>query len=354
MKKYLLLLISCLSFLFNLNVCASCVNPDSIIDKSIKAYTITVNGNSSKGIPIQVNTSGKLTLTGTIDKIENGKFSFSLYKDKDFTEPVSNKYLYFDTKSNSLKDKIVYYLDSKNVYYLKLDNNSQDDVVSHFALQFCGDKSINLSKGKTYVRSTSEHSKNVYHRFIIKNSGYASVTVKSMDNSNTEFFLALCDKQKKEISNNVIASQKDNTNQVVFAVKPGTYYVRVRVSNVLPSDYYTIRYNSKGVKDISSSSKSKAPSVKLDKTIDGIILHSDNYKKPDYYKMVLKKKTKVKISSNAYSTGPFYIKVYNKNGKIVGNPLKQYVSLDKGIYYISVYKGTRRSGGYYRFKVNTR
>lgn len=328
--------------------------PNSYNDKQVRQYNVAVDAQSSEVITLDLAQSGRLQLTCSIDQVYDGNVSFALYKDRYCMDPVSDTYIYFDQASTNLKDRFTYQIEKKGQYYLLVTNNSLTKCSTHLIGRFNSDTAVNLKNGVTYIKSTNAKNGNVYHRVVVGSTGYIAVNVYGMDNNSAKYYISLCNSDKKDISNIVIADSTSSKGRAIFAVEKGTYYLRVRPNTSSLSNYYAIRSKFTSINDKSKSNKKKAPTIKLNKITSGIVLHTDTVKSCDYYKFKLTKSMKVKIDSTSYGTEKLYIRLSSAKGTIGGNPLKNYVKLKKGTYYVCVQKSSNRVGGYYKFKIRTK
>lgn len=151
--------------------------------------------------------------------------------------------------------------------------------------------------------------------------------------------------------------------QSIFGVKKGaTYYLRVQAY-----DGVILNCQFKEVKEKSTTKRKKAPELKKNKTMTGIICPKD--KKADWYKIKFKKAQYVQLFFNIKTDGKFKITFCNiLGGKLQSGQfgytsssrrivVKQHNSvtnkntkLNAGIYYIKVEPVNQYSSGYYTIK----
>lgn len=178
--------------------------------------------------------------------------------------------------------------------------------------------------------------------------------------------LSLLNSNKKQLSehNNWLSGKKNLVFTAV--VKKGTYYIAAE-----GNQKYRFRYSFTSVSKVSKTGKrpAKAVSLKKGKTVKSLITGEED----QYFKIKLKKKTKVTLSFDARVRAAmmdglgiqFLIKkgnvckVIDEKGKLVSKGILYYnevtgkdkvtVTLPKGTYYIRAFawEGT---GGYYTMK----
>lgn len=137
-----------------------------------------------------------------------------------------------------------------------------------------------------------------YTKVVVKKAGYITIDT-TYPHPYSAPYLSLCNKNKKDISNSTWAG---DTNKYVFAVTKGTYYIKaVPQANCK----YTLKYkftacsDKKGKPLKGGSSKKKAKSIKVGKSVSGLVLISDKNSSKQWYKIVSNKTRIVKINLSA-------------------------------------------------------
>ena len=145
----------------------------------------------------------------------------------------------------------------------------------------------------------------------------------------------------KDSKKNILESDICETGTCSIPVKKGeVYYLSVLCSGT----QYSVIYNIKKLKTFSkATSRKKAPTLKKNKTVNGVMFYSDKKKDAKWYKINVKKKSKIKVTMKLKGEGFDYdIFLYNKKGKKIKWSLdstnKKYAKLKKGTYYIKVGK----------------
>ncbi|MCM1256947.1 MAG: hypothetical protein NC307_03755 [Roseburia sp.] len=227
-----------------------------------------------------------------------------------------------------------------------------------------------LSKnGNTELRETEITGEVDYYllKFKAKKDGYVIFTAKTpvdKDYSGAfHGFWRLCDSSRQSLTQSDMFRMEES---VTFAIKKNkTYYLKVDFN-----DAVVINHQYKAVTDKSGSKKSKAYSLKKNKTASGLLISGEN--KTDWYKIKLTKKQALKLTFTTKSNNGLCVEVFsskNLNKAIEGLAYKQTDSrnetvsltsrnghysdspkkkLEKGTYYVKVYgmKGWQQSGFY--------
>ena len=125
-----------------------------------------------------------------------------------------------------------------------------------------------------------------------------------------------------------------------LAVKKGdVYWIQVFVSDAEYSVSYTVKQQKVFSK---ATSKKKAPTLKKNKFVQGIIYNSDGVKTATWYKIKITKKTNVKVRLKYKGIGDDYnLFLYNKSGKKIATSDDQKLikkKIKKGTYYIKIGK----------------
>lgn len=175
------------------------------------------------------------------------------------------------------------------------------------------------------------------------------ITAPSKGMMTITFTGSIMDLENKRMAYATLKDEKDNYYYNKFD-KKATFSIPANkgdtfVLNVLcKGTKYSVEYSVKKIKTFSkATSRKKAPKLKKNKTVNGAIFLSDKVKDAKWYKINVKKKSKIKVTMKLNGDGYDYdILLYNKKGKKVswsvdGSDKKQ-VKLKKGTYYIKVTK----------------
>ena len=202
----------------------------------------------------------------------------------------------------------------------------------------------------------------LYHKINVKKNGFVAVCGNEYRESGTALQASglsykLCDAKKKPLHNGYLSSLNNYTEK--YALKKGTYYVAVA-----SSQRYQLKAESRAWKDQSGKNKKKAKAIKRGKSADGTVLLTEGTKKADWYKVKLKKSSKLKIKIATACTGTasvMKVQIIPANrhytlinsSSLVADKGKKLASRNKlkaGTYYIKVTKLTKSASGVYRIK----
>ncbi|MDO4553617.1 MAG: hypothetical protein Q4B70_00550 [Lachnospiraceae bacterium] len=218
---------------------------------------------------------------------------------------------------------------------------------------FAADRDVDLAEN-TWAVKTDESFDTIDYKITIPSTGYIKTnTYGLVYGKKTWMDIQFLDKNKQAINEN----WPDLSSEThYYAVKKGVYYIRVPVSGQTPYQYQ-LRYDFVKVSEKSGTKKSKAVTIKKNKTITGLIQSGEALKKYDWYKIKLTKAQKVTLSFTGYGTDYICYEVIpaNKKAEISlislnsaakeyslnqTNKYKTFKKLAKGTYYIRVYKNT--------------
>ena len=211
-------------------------------------------------------------------------------------------------------------------------------------------KLVSSEDGTSGYTADGKWSENVtaYHKLTIEDK-YASVYVTGLENGsqNTTYgmYIALCDAGRHVLdastgNGTYVKYVKDSPIGTGFAVKKGTYYIRVTGAK----NYRVIVVTNKW-KDKSKTKKSKAATVKRKKAVKGAFLAGEKPSTSDWFKFKLTKKKAVTLYAD-FSIGNGRYAVLIKTPR---NKTTQYINGGQSLYWKSTGKWSK--GTYYiRFK----
>lgn len=223
-----------------------------------------------------------------------------------------------------------------------------------------------------------------YHKLVMAKDGYVKLAVASRYQDygyKSVCKVSIHNASKKKLSAYQYTSyfsDYPHQREQFFALKKGTYYVKITM------DYPTVSYNdgtnyhynlqnqyhvgmvAKYVNDSAGTKKSKATTIKLKSSKQGLIKLTDsasssNGTAGDWYKFKLKKATKVRLYSYGYTTDRTNTRQcllrFSVYGKTSYSKLSSFINgktttLPKGTYYIRVYKGSKTDSGFYKIGLN--
>ncbi len=312
-------------------------------------------------VPVKVNHAGVLAIlaVGT-----NGTEA-SLYSDAACTRKVNTRttadLTFFGDNSITSREIIIpragtYYLALS--YWLNSAASAGNGRANVMAYAYNGEDKT-LSSGKWSVTYTDDYNKTVYHKIVMKSAGYIDLTGNGFNSNGTASSLsATITNSKKKVISNAIYLYSSNNYSTRVAVGKGTYYVAVK-----KGDIYQLCYKSKAIKEKSGKNKKKAVTLKKKKTVNALMLMGESTKKADWYKVKLKKKSKLKFQVRNYGDDTISVQVVpaNKRFKIIfntssisGNTGKTITSTKKwpkGTYYLKFTKRVKAYSSHYTVKL---
>ncbi len=196
-----------------------------------------------------------------------------------------------------------------------------------------------------------------YVKYKATQTGYLKT---STDTSSKMVKITLCDKSKKSLSGESLASEEPT-----YGVKKGkTYWIKLKNPWSSSAGYYTFTLNNGKVKESKAGkSQKKAVTIKKNKNIKGWIeAGKKEGKQADWYKFNLTGKKSVKIYMKGGTNDKINVTVYEKIGsrtrkigtRTVNNNFNNIIpsrgKWSKGTYWIKISRGTAKSSGYYTLK----
>lgn len=266
-----------------------------------------------------------------------------------FREAALNNYV--DTTRGVSKDGIqavVVKVPAAGTYYIGAYSSAsatQQTVKLGISAAFVSGADRTISNGATIAVGHKDVQTN-YFRFKATQTGYLKVE------GSESASVTLCNSSKKALSNGAAMRYAPT-----FGVKKGTtYYIKVTPSYTNYDGGYQLKATNKKITEKSGKKKSKAVTIKKKKTKKGTILAGSS--QADWYKFKLNGKKKVTITMKGETNDKLKIVVYNKKGKKVSSAstlpnyspkltLKSFGKLSKGTYYVKIYRGNKKSSGWY-------
>ncbi len=196
-----------------------------------------------------------------------------------------------------------------------------------------------------------------YVKYKATQTGYLKT---STDTSSKMVKITLCDKSKKALSGETLASEEPT-----YGVKKGkTYWIKLKNPWSSSAGYYTFTLNNGKVKESKAGkSQKKAVTIKKNKNIKGWIeAGKKEGKQADWYKFNLTGKKSVKIYMKGGTNDKINVTVYEKIGsrtrkigtRTVSNNFNNIIpsrgKWSAGTYWIKISRGTTKSSGYYTLK----
>lgn len=300
-------------------------------------------------LPLTIPQKGIL-ICGTITPSEwtSTYLDLTIYADAACTEQITY---------SSYSNKAV--IPKKGTYYFKFKISDYSDTqptdgyeIGFFSQFYTGNDKV--LKNNTWVCSGNiDTSKPIYYKITASKDG--SLTIYADSEYSTK--VTLLNSSKKAISEEVYSMN----DKVCFAVKKGTYYIKVAGS----SEYTWVKSTFAGMNDYSGTTKAKAKKLAQGKMYPGYMSATDKKGTVDWYKITLTKSQKVDVTfTGSVSSGSIDLEFY---GNGIGGSITKSIStvdtdksfsattwtsdtLPKGTYYIKVTKSTAKTSGFYKIR----
>ena len=261
------------------------------------------------------------------------------------TSPTASSYLDWTYISGKSASELMAEVPSAGTYYLALEpTNAVGTIVVGGTLINGADRTLT---NNTWSAVGVEKAHTRYFKVRATSAGYITVQANNLSGNVT----LMDSSKKKALSNAVYVS--DYSPKVTFGVKKGTYYIKAK-NNTNPDGIYQIKYTNKRIKEKSGKKKSRAVLLKKKRTKKGTIVAGE--KRTDWYKFRVTKRKTVRITMKGATNDELKVAVY-KGGRNIGRgtlyesrggvKLKSLGKLSKGTYYIKVYRGNKKSSGWY-------
>lgn len=340
------------------------MQPSYYVDSNTKAKTYAFMADSDTGV-VQLKLN-KGNLSYAFASATNNGIS-TVYADAACTRAISGSQinLAYQLMDNEMyMGKATFAVPATGTYYVKYTNLTagQVGVMSMEGINGA-DRDLNNT---TLVSFSNGNQKTIFYKVAVPKTGYIDLNTYMPTGTASVY---LCNSGKKAISKATTVSAAISKRHSVYAVNKGTYYVRVDYTG----GEYAIQKKFTAVSEKSGKTKKKAKTIKYKKTYNGLLALSDkggSKGKSDWYKVVLKKKSKMKITVRGSVTGgslkyEFSAPKMKKklkhtfSGYGFGSRItmsysygsKKTKTLPKGTYYIRIYKSNKSVTGTYSLKV---
>lgn len=216
--------------------------------------------------------------------------------------------------------------------------------------------------GYTYTGKEVDSTTTYYHRIVVPSAGmleiggYKVYVYKTLPPSTGYLPISLCDANFAPLDASSYVSVNGADDTEVYGLKKGVYYIKITgCENYVLAAQYT-KYTDNG-----GSSKKKAKTFKLNKTVKGVVAAGEKKTKADWFKVKVTKKKRLYLTITAQGNAPIAFKLYGpsyKNGISLGTLYNQtgtYWSVSglsrkktkvtPGTYYIKVTRSTSYPAG---------
>ena len=331
-----------------------------------ETLTLDAASDSKKVTTVNMEHAGVLELTAKVTSTTSN-IHIELFSDEACTQVVGSS---INLSSTMTEDTAVYSIRTAGTYYLCASYSTYDSQantgndISFYASCFIGEDDV-LKAGNTALSYTADKDLTIYHQITVKKSGVITLKgsgyyLSTMQAS--DIFVTLYDSDKNPISQEC-QLYSANKYKSQYVVSKGTYYIGVCEYNL-----YTLRYTFQPVKETSYGSSDKnASAIAANSSVTGILANGSSSDNQKWYKLKLKKETRVTITLAGTGTNKSYCSAQlyaNKNGKLrkvasrtannngkKPSYLTKSKKLDAGIYYIAVGKADDVSGSSYTIRL---
>lgn len=324
--------------------------------------TYQVPANSYIVIPVKIPAKGCLYYSHAHGTSQFG-LSANIYVDAACTTTASD---YFYPPSDTEVVTSIYNFTKGGTYYLKVRSSNKVPVNYAISSFFISGADRTLKSGKTTVMYQNDYNKWIYNKFKATKTGYIAVSASELNNGSVN--IQLMNKKKKALSD----QDSVQNGTLYFGVKKGqTYYVATKGGY---DDIYALKIKQTAIKEKSGSSKSKAVTMKRNKTYKGVQIADKKKSGNDWYKFKLTSKKKFKLTIKGGATGsyvsPYYSDNYSSDIGVKIIPANKYQTLrgaysyvingtstlessgklSAGTYYVQIYKCDKMASGWYSLK----
>ncbi|WP_415929149.1 hypothetical protein [Zhenpiania hominis] len=262
------------------------------------------------------------------------------------TSPTASSYLDWTYISGKSTSELMAEVPSAGTYYLALEPTSAVGTIVVGGTHINGaDRTLT---NNNWSAVGVEKAQTRYFKVRATSAGYITVQANNLSGNVT-----LMNSSKKKALSNAVSARDYSPTKVTFGVKKGTYYIKAK-NNDTNDGIYQIKYTNKRIKEKSGKKKSRAVLLKKKRTKKGTIVAGE--KRTDWYKFRVTKRKTVRITMKGATNDELKVAVY-KGGRNIGRgtlyesrggvKLKSLGKLSKGTYYIKVYRGNKKSSGWY-------
>lgn len=320
----------------------------------VDSYQIKIPAGSKEVVQkIEISGRGKLFAYTAATGLSKG-FTFELFSDAACTAKLGgSSYISSSTPEALLKCSVL----TTGTYYLKVFTYSEVETETLLTFQpyfYNGEDKTLTNKEETGTYAVS-YDIPVYHKIVLKKSGYIKLEGKSLDQYSSSISAYLCDSKKRDIGSSYNLTSNNSSTEYI-GLKKGTYYIRIKSSSP-----YKLKYTALTASDQGNKKQSKATYIKKGATKKGVVYATDSTAVSDWFKITLPKDDYIKFDVTTKASGYLAFKIIsedkrqfimNSTLRVKGNSTEKVVSKDKflkGTYYIQV-TGDSNSSGYYSIK----
>ncbi len=305
--------------------------------------------------------------------------SVTIYSDSACTKSIAKMSLTNNsvmTENGTYNETTTFDIPKTQTYFVEFASAAKSPATYQFSTQQYDGSNRIMPLGKIMGYASAPNSA-TYYRIDAEESCYVTIKAgfyrqgRESDSDKESLTVSLTDKYKKNITKvkTLKASSSDelNADTVVYAMKSGTYYLKVDSDD---QRIYTLSCKQSDVKILGGSSINSAKKIKFNKWYKSLAVWESTTSQASYFKFTLNKPSKVYITLDGSccsgkiigsSTGDSIrgscdnLKLKGVKQRTKWNIHTTSVSrLPKGTYYIKLSKDTKKTNGYYRLKITTK
>lgn len=277
-----------------------------------------------------------------------------IYEDKSCTKAVGKKITVdFDSRTTDYYTR----LPKKGTYYIKFTLKEESSYyIEKFkiTLDLISEEDRSLKEGVEYLAYQDKSSRKTTYKISVPEQGGLQLVIKPLDNKVHDAVIQIYDKNMKKLTpkDNITAYNynKGNTMYQYYSLKKGTYYVQLETK----CGFYTIQTANSAIKNMGGSSKSSARNINIGgSAVTGNLFITDSKTNIDWYKFTLKSTSDFYFDFTHQSDGINGFDIIDSKGNVVITMDDDYkeglysfygvYTLDKGTYYIKIYKKEKYS-----------
>jgi hypothetical protein len=341
------------------NIKKLAVNAIKQADEESKDYNLISFGGALTELVIPFTTKYDGCIMASLEG--SSSLEARIYEDKSCTKAVGNKFTVdFDSRTTDYYTR----LPKKGTYYIKFilkEESSYYIEKFKITLDLISEEDRSLKEKVEYLAYQDKFSGKTTYKISVPEQGTLQLVIKPLANKVYDATIQLYDKNMNKLTpkDNITAYDlnKGNTMYQNYSLKKGTYYVQLENK----CGFYTIRTATGTLENMGSSSKSSAKNINVGGSeVTGNLFVTDNKTDIDWFKFTLKSKSNLSYNFSFYSDGINGFGIIDSKGNVVITMDEDYKEgmyiftgvqpLDKGTYYIKVYKKEKYSSMSYIFE----
>lgn len=315
-------------------------------------YSFSTDG--QKIIPLTIPEDGRVLFDMTV--VKGGYINIDLFTTSDCSDiPVHiNCHCPYDRYCQGHMELYM----KKGTYYLRFPNNTYNLDVFMFS-----NETKNIT-GSGFSTGYCDHRNALVYNYTPQEDGYLVLSESELSFNTSSVMLQLCDAKGNPLTEANSFSKFLENDQIYAVAGKKTYQIKMTSIDTNGTSFFQLYYKFTARKENSGDKKKKAVAVTLGKTVEGTVLAAESEKKTDWYKIKIKKNSKLQFQySGSVSSGAIVFDVYDSKGNALmtsgsincidgsGNATLHKKTggstLGKGTYYVKVTKNIKATSGIY-------